>query len=82
MIDFTFCAVDKTANYGGSDKKRGIFYDNARYMLKLSDRISEDKRNDLNSSYTNSAFSEYLGRHIAASIGLKVQETLLGYFIQ
>ena len=78
MLDFTFCPVDKTANYGGSDKKRGIFYNGARYMLKLSDRISEDKRNDLNSSYTNSAFSEYLGCHIIASTGLKVQETLLG----
>ena len=64
MIDFTFCPVDKTANYGGSDKKRGIFYNGARYMLKLSDRISEDKRNDLNSSYTKSAFSEYFGCHI------------------
>lgn len=78
MIDFTFCPVDKTANYGGSDKKRGIFYNGFRYMLKLSNRISEDKRNDLNSSYTNSAFSEYLGCHIIASIGLEVQETLLG----
>ena len=78
MIDFTFCPVDKTANYGGSDKKRGIFYNGVRYMLKLSNRISEDKRNDLNSSYTNSAFSEYLGCHIIASIGLEVQETLLG----
>ena len=78
MLDFTFCQVDKTANYGGSDKKRGIFYNDARYMLKMSDRIREDKRNDWNSSYTNSAFSEYLGCHIIASIGLNVQETLLG----
>ncbi len=59
-------------------KKRGIFYNDARYMLKMSDRIREDKRNDWNSSYTNSAFSEYLGGHIIASIGLNVQETLLG----
>ena len=78
MIDFTNCTVDKSANYGGSDKKRGIFYNDGRYMLKLSDRISEDKQNDLNSSYTNSAYSEYLGCHIIESIGLPVQETLLG----
>lgn len=78
MIDFTSCIVDKSANYGGSDKKRGIFYNGARYMLKLSDRIAEDKRNDLNSSYTNSAYSEYLGCHIIESIGLSVQNTLLG----
>lgn len=78
MIDFTSCVVDKSANYGGSDKKRGIFYQNKRYMLKLSDRISEEKQNDLNSSYTNSAYSEYLGCHIIESMGLSVQNTLLG----
>lgn len=78
MIDFTSCTIDKRANYGGSDKKRGIIFNGKRYMLKLSDRIPEDKRNPLNSSYTNSAFSEYLGCHILESIGFIVQKTLLG----
>lgn len=78
MIDFTECQVDKTASYGGSDKKRGILYNNGRYMLKLSDRVSEEKRNELNSSYTNSAYSEYLGCHIIESMGIRVQETELG----
>lgn len=78
MIDFTNCPIDLTANYGGSDKKRGILYDNKRYMLKLSDRFSEEKRNSLNSSYTNSAYSEYIGCHILQSMGFSVQNTLLG----
>lgn len=26
MIDFTNCPIDFSANYGGSDKKRGIIY--------------------------------------------------------
>jgi hypothetical protein len=47
-------------------------------MLKLSDRIPEEKKNPLNSSYTNSAFSEYIGCHILESAGFDVQKTLLG----
>lgn len=78
MIDFTNCQVDLSANYGGSDKKRGIIYNGKRYMLKLSDRISEEKRNGLNSSYSNSAFSEYISCHILESMGFDVQHTLLG----
>lgn len=78
MIDFTNCQVDLSANYGGSDKKRGIIYNGKRYMLKLSDRISEEKRNGLNSSYSNRAFSEYISCHILESMGFDVQRTLLG----
>lgn len=51
LIDFTNCEIDLTANYGGSDKKRGVIYQGRRYMLKLSDRIPEKKQNSLNSSY-------------------------------
>lgn len=32
MIDFTECKIDLTANYGGSDQKRGILYQGQRYM--------------------------------------------------
>jgi len=78
LIDFTPCKIDKAANYGGSDKKRGILIDGQRYMLKLSDHISDDKRNSLNSSYSNSSFSEYICCHIVETIGIPVQETLLG----
>lgn len=78
MIDFTNCQIDLSANYGGSDKKRGIIYDGKRYMLKLSDKIPDEKRNGLNSSYSNSAFSEYISCHILESMGFDVQYTLLG----
>lgn len=40
------CEIDLMANYGGSDKKRGILYNGKRYMLKMSDKIPEDKQND------------------------------------
>lgn len=78
LIDFTECEIDLMANYGGSDKKRGVIYNGKRYMLKMSDRIPEEKQNSLNSSYTNSTFSEYIGCHILETMGFDVQKTLLG----
>lgn len=79
MINFTDCQIDTTATYGGSDQKRGIFYEGKRYMLKLSDRINTEKRNNLNSSYSNSVYSEYICCHILNSLGFNAQNTLLGY---
>ena len=78
MIYFTNCQVDLSANYGGSDKKRGIIYDGKKYMLKLSDIISDKKGNAFSNSYRNSAFSEYISCHILESMGIDVQHTLLG----
>lgn len=81
MINFTDCAIDLTASYGGSDQKRGIVYQGARYMLKMPDRISEEKRNGLNSSYSNSIYSENVSCEILKSLGFSVQETLLGFIV-
>lgn len=78
MIRFDNLQVDLSSAYGGSDQKRGIIYQGDKYMLKLSDRVAEDKRIDLNSSYSNSSLSEYIGCHIIELIGLPVQATLLG----
>ena len=64
--------------YGGSDKKASIKINNDFYMLKYNDRISSEKRNEFNSSYRNSAVSEYISCHIIESFGLPVQETILG----
>lgn len=79
MIDFTMCKIDLTANYGGSDQKRGIIYQNERYMLKMPDRIKDDKRNSLNRSYSNSIYSENICCEILKGLGFDVQETLLGF---
>lgn len=82
LIDFTECPIDKTANYGGSEQKRGILYRNRRYMLKLSERTPEQKRNSLNSSYSNSAFSEYICCKILKAFEFDVQNVLLGTITQ
>lgn len=81
MIDFSKCIIDKTSNYGGSDQKRGIYYNGDRYMLKLSDRIDSSKNKSLNDSYSNSVFSEYICCNIIKLCGLDVQETLLGTIV-
>lgn len=79
MIDFTACEIDLTANYGGSDQKRGIIYRNERYMLKMADRITDNNRNSLNSSYSNSVYSENICCEILKGLSFDVQETLLGF---
>jgi hypothetical protein len=82
VIDFSTCEIDTLCKYEGSDQKIGIIYHGNRYMLKLSDRISTANRNELNSSYSNSVFSEYICCHILEELGFEVQETLLGVISQ
>lgn len=75
LIDFTNCKVDNTYLYRGQNgKKIGINYNNHIYMLKFPP-FKEDVEN-----YSNSCISEYVACHIFASMGFKVQETLLGKF--
>ncbi len=78
MIDFTNCEPDLMANYGGSDQKKGIIYNGKRYMLKYADKISDKNRNSLNSSYSNSIYSEHICCAILKNLGFDVQNTLLG----
>ena len=80
MIDFTHCEIDLTSDYGGSDKKIPIVYNNDKYMVKFSDKIPDEKRNSMNSSYTNSAYSEHIGCEILKTMGFNVQDTLLGTY--
>lgn len=76
MIDFTGC-MELFSNYGGSEKKRKLVYQGENYLVKFPDPVRE-KKNDL--SYMNNQFSEYVGCHIFESIGIPVQETLLGVY--
>lgn len=64
--------------YKGSERKKTVILDNnKKYMLKLSDPIREKGHRI---SYINNAYSEYLGCKIAKSIGLPVQEVILGNY--
>lgn len=76
---FDFNIYEESANYyGGSDEKYSIVIDGNDYMLKFPGIIEEN--NSLNSSYSNNIFSEYIACKIIASIGLPVQEVLLGEY--
>lgn len=65
--------------YAGSEKKKTVILnDGNKYLLKLPDPAREL---DSTISYINNAFSEYLGCKIAKSMGLDVQDVILGVYI-
>ncbi len=78
MIDFTNCQKNKFKYYGGKNGgKICIVYDGQNYMLKfpsINEGISAEHE------YTNSCISEYIACHIISSIGLNVQQTILGRY--
>ena len=77
LHDFTGSRISYR-NYGGSDRKFGIIYDNEVYMLKFAER--HEKRDDFTTSYLNKPTSEYISSHIAEAIGISAHETLLGIY--
>ena len=77
MIDFTNCEINKFKYYGGKNGgKICISYNNEDYMLKfpgINEGISEH-------GYSNNCISEYVACNIIKTLGLKVQDTLLGLY--
>lgn len=77
MIDFTECEVDRLKAYGGANgQKIHIRYQDTGYMLKFPPVPTKNKE----ISYTNSCISEYLACHVYETIGIPVQQTLLGTY--
>ena len=74
--DFTNCK-ELINNFGGSEKKKKILYNNEKYMMKFPDPIREIN-NDL--SYMNNTFSEYIGCHIFELCEIPAQKTMLGEY--
>lgn len=66
--------------YGGSEKKLCVIYCGNKYMLKFPKRPNERDRTSMEISYSNNVFSEYISCRIVASLGLPVQNVLLGYY--
>lgn len=79
MYCFTEHIVNHLLNeYGGSEKKRTVLLDDGnKYLLKFPDPVRDA---GLKISYVNNAVSEYLGCKIAKSLGLPVQEVILGTY--
>lgn len=77
MIDFTNCKINNFKYYGGKNGgKICIIYNDKDYMLKfpaINDGISEY-------GYSNSCISEYISCNILKTLGLNVQDTILGTY--
>lgn len=77
MIDFTECEKNNFKYYGGKNGgKICIVYQENDYMLKfpaINEGISEH-------GYSNSCISEYIACNILKTLGLNVQETILGRY--
>lgn len=76
MTDFTGMPTRKKAYAGANGGKIAIVYKGEQYMLKFP---PHPKRN-LEMGYTNSCISEHLGSRIFETVGIPVQETMLGTY--
>lgn len=76
MIDFTNLPIKNKTYTGANGSKISVIYNREQYMLKFPVPPSRNKE----LSYTNGCVSEYIGCHIFESIGIPVQETLLGIY--
>lgn len=75
--DFTNAQINKFRMYGGANgNKIGIFYHGENYMLKFPPKPS----GNVKISYTNSCISEYVACHVFETLGMDVQQTLLGRY--
>lgn len=75
MIDFTNCEVNKYKYYGGKNGgKICIIYNNEDYMLKFPS-VNENV-----DGYSNSCISEYVTCNIIKTLGLNIQDTILGVY--
>lgn len=76
MIDFTSLPHKNKAYAGANGSKISVICNGALYMLKFPPPPTKNP----SLSYTNSCISEYLGCQIFASVGIPVQETMLGTY--
>jgi hypothetical protein len=76
MIDFTNC-IEEFNSYKGKDKKKTLIYNGKKYLVKFPNPV-RDK--NINISYINNAFSEYVGSNIFKLTGFLTQETILGKY--
>ena len=76
MIDFTN-AVQKNKTYAGANGgKISVLYNGEQYMLKFPPFPTINKE----MSYTNSCISEYIGCKVFESVGIPVQDTVIGTY--
>lgn len=75
-INFTKCK-ELICEYGGSEKKKKIEYNNSVYLLKFPDPVIKD---NLFSFYKYNTISTYIGCKIFSSIDIPTQEVIIGAY--
>ncbi len=75
-VNFTKCK-ELICEYGGSEKKKKIEYNNSLYLLKFPDQVIKD---NLFSFYKYNTISTYIGCKIFSSIGIPTQEVIIGTY--
>ena len=77
VIDFTDCRR-LIRVLGGTERKFEIKYNGTPYILKFSEKYSN--QSDMPISYKHNTTAEYICSHISASMELPTHETVLGMY--
>ena len=72
MKDFTKYAIDEEVFYSGAERKFQIVIGGKRYIMKFQ------KNSEIGLIYNH--VSEYLGSHVFETLGIPVQDTMLGIY--
>lgn len=78
LIDFSN-AKEIYQKYGGAGKKKTFILDNVQYLVKFQNPVRKKGKN-IQVSYVNSVYSEYIGSKIFKGVGISTQEVLLGKY--
>ena len=65
--------------YGGAGKKKTLILNGVQYLVKFQNPVRKKGKN-INVSYVNSVYSEYIGSKIFKSVGIPTQEVMLGKY--
>ena len=65
--------------YGGAGKKKTLIFNNVQYLVKFQNPVRKKGKN-IQVSYVNSVYSEYIGSKIFKSVGIDTQEVILGTY--
>lgn len=78
LIDFSN-AKEIYQKYGGAGKKKTLIFNGTQYLVKFQNPVRKKGKN-VQVSYVNSVYSEYIGSKIFESVGIPTQEVVLGKY--
>lgn len=78
LLDFSN-AKEIYQKYGGAGKKKTLILDGVQYLVKFQNPVRKKGKN-IQVSYVNSVYSEYIGSKIFESVGMPTQEVVLGEY--